>query len=646
MSQSSAIEQFLRENENKDLLRFSTAGSIDDGKSTLIGRLLHDSKNIYEDTIASVRKASKGRIEGEDMDFSLLTDGLKAEREQGITIDVAYRYFSTPRRKFIIADTPGHEQYTRNMATGASTANLSIVLIDARNGILPQTKRHAFIATLLGVPHLVVAVNKMDIVGYDEAVFTSIRQEFEAFAAKLQTTDIRFIPISALRGDNVVTRSDRMPWYRGESLLEVLETIYVGSDRNLVDLRFPVQYVLRPNMDFRGYAGQIVSGVIRKGDEVMALPSMKTSRVKSIVTWEGEVDAAFAPMSVTVTLEDERDISRGDMIVHRHNVPRIERQFEALVVWMGDERLDADRAYLIKHTTQVSRLRVDTVRYKMDINTLSRLPASNLSLNEIGRIAFTSHRPLFCDPYEKNRNTGSFILIDPVSNATVAAGMIIDREPTEQLPSKGTETETETESPVVFRRRQGSIQPEERVRFFGQKPATIWLTGLVSSGKTKIAHALERQIFDQAGTCAVLDGETVRLGLSRALDFSAEGRAENMRRAAEAARLMNDAGLLVICAFVSPTAEDRERAAETIGKDRFVEVYLDAPAEWCEARDRTGLYAKARKGQIRNMAGINAPYDTPVNPAVVIPVTQVDTDEAVRMILEKLRADGIFPAPD
>jgi len=641
LTHSAAIEAFLRENERKDLLRFSTAGSIDDGKSTLIGRLLHDSKNIYEDTIASVRKASRGRIEGEEMDFSLLTDGLKAEREQGITIDVAYRYFSTPRRKFIIADTPGHEQYTRNMATGASTANLSIVLIDARNGILPQTKRHAFIAALLGVPHLVIAVNKMDLVGYDEKVFDSIRREFEEFAAKLKATDIRFIPLSALRGDNVVERSDRMPWYQGESLLELLETIYVGSDRNLVDLRFPVQYVLRPNMDFRGYAGQIVSGVIRKGDEILALPSMKTSRVKSIVTREGELDEAFAPMSVAVTLDDERDISRGDMLVHRHNLPRIERRFEAMVVWMNDEPLSPNRAYLLKHTTQTSRARIDQILYKVDVNTLSRQPAAQLALNEIGRLVFTSHRPLFFDAYEKNRGTGCFILIDPVSNHTLGAGMIIEREPSAQLPSRMQET---SEATAQLRPHSGDIQTFERVHRYGQEPATIWITGLASSGKTSIAYGLERRLFDLGASCVVLDGENIRLGLSRELGFSPENRAEHLRRVAEVARLLNDSGLLVICAFSSPTADVRRQVAGILGPDRYVEVYLDAAVEWCEARDTSGLYARARAGEIRNLAGVNAPFDPPDRPALVAPVQEITVDQTVERILSLLREKKLFPS--
>ncbi|MEI6218987.1 MAG: sulfate adenylyltransferase subunit CysN, partial [bacterium] len=365
-----SIAQFIEENEKKELLRFSTAGSIDDGKSTLIGRLLHDSKNVYEDQLLAVKKASKEKTSVEKIDFALLTDGLKAEREQGITIDVAYRYFSTPKRKFIIADTPGHEQYTRNMATGASTANLSIVLIDARNGVMKQTRRHAFITSLLGVPHMIVAINKMDVVGYSEDIFNRIKQDFAGFAGKLRIPDIRFIPISALGGDNVVERSTRMPWYRGETLLEILENVYIASDQNFIDLRFPVQYVLRPDMSFRGYCGQVASGVIHKGDEIMVLPSRKASRVKSIVTFDGELESAFPPMSVTITLEDEIDISRGDMLVHKHNVPAVERHFEAMVVWMNETGMDVNKSYFVKHTTNLTRLRIDAVRYKMDVNSL------------------------------------------------------------------------------------------------------------------------------------------------------------------------------------------------------------------------------------------------------------------------------------
>ena len=637
------IGEFFERNERKDLLRFSTAGSIDDGKSTLIGRLLHDSKNVYEDQLLAVKNASREKASDEKIDFALLTDGLKAEREQGITIDVAYRYFSTPRRKFIIADTPGHEQYTRNMATGTSTANLSIVLIDARNGVLTQTRRHAFITALLGVPHMVVAVNKMDMVGYSEAVFERIRREFTDFAGKLTVLDIRFIPISALKGDNVVERSALMPWYRGESLLEILENVYIAGDHNLIDLRFPVQIVSRPDQQFRGYGGQVASGVIRRGDEIMVLPSRKTSRVESIVTFDGELDRAFPPMSVTVTLEDEIDISRGDMLVHPHNVPSVGRHFEAMVVWMDEAPMDPGRTYLVKHTTKLTRLRVDEVRYRMDVNTLERTASAPLALNDIGRVVFTAMSPLYCDAYARNRATGAVIVIDPISNRTVAAGTIIDREPNDRLPSRITGGAPLVESLI---RRDSGISPAERIGRWHQRPATLWITGLVGAGKTEIALALERRLFEKGAVCMVLDGENVRLGINRELDFSSEGRAEHIRRVAEIARLANDAGIIAVCAFVSPDAAIRAQVAEIVGADRFVEIYADATVEWCEQRDSTGLYAKARSGAICNMAGVNSPYEIPAHPAILLPVQTIPWDESVERIMDFLRAEGFFPASE
>ncbi len=631
------IEDFLRENEQKELLRLSTAGSIDDGKSTLIGRLLHDSKNVYEDVLASVRKTSRERrFEGEEVDFSLLTDGLKAEREQGITIDVAYRYFSTPRRKFIIADTPGHEQYTRNMATGASTANLAIILIDARNGVLPQTKRHAFIASLLGVPHLVVAINKMDAVGYDRTIFERIRADFEAFARKLTIRDVRFLPLSALKGDNVVHRSTRMPWYDGESLLELLETLYIGSDHNLIDFRFPVQLVLRPNMDFRGYAGTVASGVIRKGDPVMVLPSRVTSRVRRIVTWDGELDEAFPPMSVGITLEDERDISRGDMLVHLHNQPRVERHFEAMVVWMDTRPMDPDHLYWIKHTTQLTKVRVDDIRYKVDVNELHRREGGPLSLNEIGRVVFTAHRPLFFDPYTQNRITGSFILIDPITHATAAAGMIIEREPEQSLPSRIVGRAAEEGVP------RGLIRPEERRKRYGQQPVTVWFTGLTGSGKSTIAESLERRLFEAGAVCVVLDGETLRLGLSRELEFSAADRAEHQRRAAEVARVLNEAGQIVLASFVSPDAEIRRQVRERIGEGRFLEILIEAPLELCRQR-KPEFYRRVEKGELREVPGVDRPYERPSSPDLVVSTAECSVEEAVDRIMKLFRERGLFP---
>jgi len=637
---SKSMEEFLAMNEKKDLLRFSTAGSIDDGKSTLIGRLLHDSKSVYEDQISSVRKASREKESDEQIDFALLTDGLKAEREQMITIDVAYRYFSTPRRKFIIADTPGHEQYTRNMATGASTANLAVVLVDAKGGIKPQTKRHAFISSLLGVPHIVLAVNKMDLVGYDQSVFEAIKSEFSYFAGRLGVQDVRFIPISALKGDNVVTRSARMPWYTGETLLELLETVYIGSDFNLVDMRFPVQYVLRPNQQFRGYAGQVASGIIRKGDEVLVLPSMKTSRVKSIVGFDGELEEAFPPMSTAVTLEDEIDVSRGDMLVHRHNQPKTHRRFEAMMVWMSESPLDHGKSYFFKHTTKVARFRFDEVRYRVDVNTLNRMPGGTMGLNEIGRVVCTSTTPIFCDPYSRNRATGSFVVIDPISNNTVGAGMIIEREPSDELPNR---IETVVSEKDGLHLRRSLVAPSDRAARWGQKPVTVWFTGLVGAGKTRIAYGVERRLFEKGAVCLVLDGENMRLGLSRELGFTAEGRAEHLRRVAETARLANEAGMIVLCAFVSPEAALRAQVAEIVGGDRFLECHVSAPIEWCEARDESGLYSKARSGEISHFAGVNFPYEAPVDPDVVLRTVSTDSEECVSLVLDLLRDRGFFP---
>jgi len=470
---------WLEATAQTELLRFTTAGSVDDGKSTLIGRLLYDSKGVYEDQLASVRKATRN-LSTNGLDLSLLTDGLRAEREQGITIDVAYRYFSTPRRKFIIADTPGHEQYTRNMVTGASTANLAIILIDARYGVLPQSRRHAFLAALLGIPHLVVAVNKMDLMEFREDVFNAIRDEFRAFAAQIDAGDIVYIPISALDGDNVVNRSQRTPWYQGPALLEHLETVPIARDINLTDLRFPVQYVIRPNLDFRGFAGQLASGVVRRGDAITVLPSGRTSRVKSIVTWEGELEEAFAPMSVTVCLEDEIDVSRGDMLALPGNLPHTARRFDATVVWMNQKPLEPNRSYLIKQTTQVTQARVREIHYRIDVNTLEHQPARALELNGIGVVTVEAQRPLLFDPYRKNRFTGSFILIDPITNETMGAGMILQAETPQGAA--------------------GRVTDAERRAVRGHGPLAICLP----PGRVDLAWLLERRLFDHGYTVHVI----------------------------------------------------------------------------------------------------------------------------------------------
>ena len=559
-----SLAEFIARDEQKELLRFTTAGSVDDGKSTLIGRLLHDSKGIYEDQLASVRKASAGNFSAEGIDLALVTDGLKAEREQGITIDVAYRYFATPRRKFILADTPGHEQYTRNMATGASTANVAVVLVDARLGVLSQTKRHAFITSLLGIPHMIVAVNKMDLVGYAQEVFDRIREDMETFAAKLGVVDVRFIPISALLGDNVVARSSQMPWYTGESLLEVLENVHIASDHNLVDLRFPVQVVLRPDMNFRGYAGVVASGVLRKGDEILVLPTMKTTRVESIVTFDGELDEASPPMSITVTLAGHQDISRGDMLVHPHNLPRVERHFEAMLVWMNETPMDVHKPYLLKHTTRTTRARIDAVRYRVDVNTLHRTPSAPLGLNEIGRVVFTSHQPLFWDAYARNRATGGFILIDLLSNTTVAAGMLIDREPSDQLPAQTMEEARRAPG----RPSSDQVGPEERIERLTQKPATIWLSGPTEAGAGELAYAVERRIFDLGGLAAVLVEADFPCGSDQGTG--------SVGPLCAAAVTLNQAGLIAICVPGTATVSQGAVVAERIGAEHFVEVVLPA----------------------------------------------------------------------
>ena len=624
------IGEFLEKNASRDLLRFSAVGSVDDGKSTLIGRLLHDTKSIYEDQLSTLRADSARVGTGPEIDFALLTDGLRAEREQGITIDVAYRYFSTPRRHFIIADTPGHEQYTRNMATGASTAHLAIILIDAGHGITTQTKRHSFIASLLGIPRLLVAVNKMDLVGHAQLVFDRIVDEFSAFASRLGIADLKFIPISALHGDNVVSWSPRMPWYHGESVLDHLETVYIGSDRNLVDLRLPVQYVIRPNQHFRGYAGQIASGVIKRGEEILALPSMRSTRVKSILAGGTEHEYAFAPMSVTVTLEDEIDISRGDLLVHPRNLPSVQSSFEAMLVWMADAPMEPDRPYLIKHTTRTVRASVKRVDYRVDVNTLSRLPPGPLGLNEIGRVEFESSQKLFLDSYQQNRLTGSFIVVDPLGNGTVAAGMVIDRLPESQLraPAAGLDAPRSEH----IRAEVSPVSAEARERLLGQRAITIWLTGLSGSGKSSIGKELARDLHEQGRHVYVLDGDNLRFGLNRDLGFSPGDRSENIRRAAEVARLFNDAGTVVVVPIISPFRDDRERARAVIGPDRFVEVYLSTPLSVCEARDVKGLYAKARTGEIAEFTGISSPYEPPEHPALALDTSGLGLPECVELI--------------
>jgi bifunctional enzyme CysN/CysC len=600
------------------MLRFLTAGSVDDGKSTLIGRLLYDSHMIYEDQLNAVFRDSRVHgTTGDDFDPALLTDGLRAEREQGITIDVAYRYFSTEKRSFIICDSPGHEQYTRNMATGASHCDLSLILIDARHGVMPQTRRHSFIATLLGIRHLVVAVNKMDAVDYSEEVYERIRDEYEGFAAKLEVGDVHFMPISALRGDNVVERSANMPWFQGEPLLSYLENVQIASDRNLIDFRFPVQYVLRPDLNFRGFCGTVASGVVRRGDEVVVLPAGRRTRVRSIVCFEGELEEAFAPMATTITTTDEVDISRGSLLCHPNNVPHVGQRLEAMLVWMDDSQaLTPNRRFTLKSNTQSVPATVTDLRYKYDIHTFSRVTLENaagaeLSLNDIGRVAVTTHRPLCFDPYSRNRRTGGFILIDPLTNATVACGMISDRLPEDErrrtvVPDQAPVSEDLTDQPSL-------VTPDERRALLGHGPLTYWFTGLSAAGKSTLARLLEKRLVADGRLAVVLDGENLRQGLNRDLGFTPEDRRENLRRVAEVARLLNDAGLVVIAAFISPLQADRDMARGIVGTDRFREVFVDTPIAVCRERDPHDLYARADAGTVA-LSGVNAPYEPPAAP--------------------------------
>ena len=632
------ILAYLEQHERKELLRFITCGSVDDGKSTLIGRLLYDSKMIYEDQLAQLENESKVHgTTGGKFDPALVTDGLRAEREQGITIDVAYRYFSTAKRKFIIADTPGHEQYTRNMATGASTADLAIILIDARHGVLTQTKRHSFIVSLLGIRHVVVTINKMDLVNYSQARFDEICEDYKQFVSRLDLPDLHFIPLAALHGENVVDPSPNMPWYRGNTLMNFLESVYIGSDRNLEDFRLPIQYVNRPNLDFRGFCGTIASGILRKGDEIMVLPSKRTSRVKRLVTQDGDLDEAFCPQSITVVLDDEVDCSRGDMIVRPGNVPKSSNQFDATIVWLNADALLPGKSYLFKHTSQTIPGQIDSLRYRVDVNTLHRSPAPELQLNEIGRCSITLSQSIYFDAYKRNRSTGAFIIIDRLTNATVGAGMITDRdtarpkaawESTEQDSAK---TESMTE-----------VNPQERSARFGQSPATVLFTGLTGTGKSTIARAVERALFDQGRAVMVLDGEKMRNGVNQDLGYSVEDRSENLRRSAHIARIMNDAGLICLAAFVAPSESIRARVAELVGKDKFFVVHLTADEQVRIARDSKGHYAKAQAGVLPNFPGVSALYEAPEKADLVVDSGKNSLESCVDQVLQLLTQRGVL----
>ncbi len=629
-----------------ELLRFTTAGSVDDGKSTLIGRLLYDTKSLFEDQIQQIEAVSEKRGD-EYVDLALFTDGLRAEREQKITIDVAYRYFATPRRKFIIADTPGHIQYTRNMVTGASTAELAIVLIDARKGVLTQSKRHGFIATLLQIPHIVVAINKMDLVDYDETVYRNIVRDYSDFVSKLNAKNVTFIPVSALEGDNVVDPSPKTPWYEGPTLLHHLEHVNVGASRNQTDFRFPVQYVLRPNQDFRGYAGQLASGRVRPGDEVAVFPSGLESTIKEVVTANGNLEEAVAGDSVVITLADEIDISRGDMIVRTGNLPQKSNEIDTTICWMSEDAFDPSKTYQLQHTTRLVRAMVTELTYKIDVDTLRRTDADVLKLNEIGRVQLTTTRPLFYDRYNANRNTGSFILIDPATNNTVAAGMIRgeSRDVDDLLDGEAdknaiTASHRKRSANVVWE--AGALSVSEREALNGHKGAVLWFTGLSGSGKSTVAKLLERKLYERKVHTMFLDGDNLRHGLNGDLGFAPEDRAENIRRVSEVAALGYSHGNIVLCSFISPYQRDRDFARSIVPEGQFLEIYAKCDLDVLKRRDPKGLYAKALSGEIKNFTGISAPYEAPENPELVIETDVATPDALVAQLISLLESRGII----
>ncbi|MGW0637518.1 adenylyl-sulfate kinase [Nocardia salmonicida] len=617
----------------RNLLRLATAGSVDDGKSTLIGRLLYDSKSLFDDQLAAIERVSTERG-GASADLALVTDGLRAEREQGITIDVAYRYVTTPRRKFVIADTPGHVQYTRNMVTGASTADLALILVDARTGVSEQTRRHAFLATLLGVPHLVVCVNKMDLVDWSQERFEEIRTEFAAFAAKLTVGDLSFVPVSALLGDNVVDGSAHMDWYPGPPLLRHLEDVHIASDRNLIDARLPIQYVIRAQegLDHRSYAGTVAGGIFKPGDEVVVLPAGKSTHVRQIWGPGGsKVDEAFTGMAVSVTLDDDIDVGRGDLLARPGNRPHIGTELDAMVCWFSESaQLREGAQYLVRTAAQTSSAQITAIDYRLDVNTLHRIEdVTTLSLNDIARVRLRSRHPLLSDPYRENRRTGSFILIDPVTDQTVAAGMVTGRE-------TGTDSVTSDRaraaSSVVWHR--SAVSRAER----GHAGATVWLTGLSGSGKSTLAVELERQLVAAGRPAYLLDGDNLRHGLNAGLGFTPADRDENVRRVAEVAALFADSGAVAIVSVISPFAAQRSNA-RTAHADRelpFHEVFVDTPLSECERRDAKGLYAKARAGELPGFTGIGSPYERPEHADLVITPDLGSPSEIAAHILREL----------
>jgi bifunctional enzyme CysN/CysC len=611
----------------KDLLRFITCGSVDDGKSTLIGRLLHDSKLVFDDQLRTLaRDSRKHGTTGDDIDFALLVDGLEAEREQGITIDVAYRFFTTPRRSFIVADTPGHEQYTRNMATGASKANLAVILIDARKGLLVQTRRHSLICSLLGIRHIVLAINKIDLVGFDEATFDSIVKDYLAFAHDLNFSTIVSIPLSARYGDNVTARSERMPWHAGPVLLDHLESVDAASEVNQLPFRFPVQWVNRPNLDFRGYSGTIASGEIRSGDAVVVAATGRTTIIRDILTADGPLASAEAGDAVTLMLADELDISRGDLLATPTDRPEVNDQFAANVIWMGEKPLVSGRSYVARVGTRTVPISVTAIRHKIDVNTGNHLAADQLALNEIGVCNLAAAGQVAFDPYATNRATGCFIIIDRFTNETVGAGMI------------------------TFGLRRGtnlhwqplSIGRDQRAALKHQSPAIIWLTGLSGAGKSTIANSLEQKLHTGGYHTMLLDGDNVRHGLNRDLGFTEADRVENIRRVGEVAKLMTEAGLVVICSFISPYRAERDMVRELMPAGAFLEIFIDTPIEECARRDPKGLYSKAKSGKIKNFTGIDAPYEAPERPELHLTTVDRQPDELAQLIVDLLAARNIL----
>jgi bifunctional enzyme CysN/CysC len=623
------IDRYLEQHQHKSLLRFITCGSVDDGKSTLIGRLLYDAKLLFEDQLTALAADSKQvGTQGGELDFALLVDGLAAEREQGITIDVAYRFFSTDRRKFIVADTPGHEQYTRNMVTGASTADLAVILVDARKGVLTQTRRHSYLVALLGIRHVVLAVNKMDLVGYDPEIFAAIAGEYADFARQVGLADVLAIPVSGLRGDNILAASPAMPWYAGPTLLGHLEAVELDDQLQSAPFRLPVQWVNRPNLDFRGFAGTIASGTVSAGERLRVLPSGRESRVARIVTADGDLDQAVAGQSVTLTLDDEIDISRGDVLATPTSPPGVADQFETTIVWMADEPLLPGRPYWLKIGTRQVSATITEPKYKVNVNTLEHLAAKKLELNEIGVCNVSLDHPVAFDAYADNRDTGGFILIDRLSNATVGAGLIH----------------------FALRRSQNihwqalDVSKASRAALKGQQPCVLWFTGLSGAGKSTIANLVEKQLQALGRHTYLLDGDNVRHGLNRDLGFTDVDRVENIRRVAEVAKLMVDAGLVVLVSFISPFRAERRMARALFAEGEFYEVHVDTPLAVAESRDAKGLYAKARRGELQNFTGIDSPYEPPEHAELRIDTTRTTPEDAATLIVDGLRQAGMLGA--